>query len=170
MAKAFKKNTSLHVNEPPVQYKPKNTGDAEPNILDWLGGKRMIRTPVRSDFDLFTVGAEGIPKSSVDELAAKLGISRKSLAEDVFDLSVKTIERKDPTERLDKRTSSHALEIAKLLQHALSVFEDEEKVKRWMNNENRALKGQKPVQFLGTLTGLTMINDVLGRIEEGVYS
>jgi len=170
MAKTAKKGIPHQVNEPPVYCKSKNIGETEPNILDWLGGKRMIRTPVRSDFDLFIVGSEGIPKSSVDELAAKLGISRKSLAEDIFDLSVKTFERKSPAEKLDKRTSSHALEIAKLLQHALGVFEDEEKVRRWMNNENRALKGQKPVQFLGTLTGLTMINDILGRIEEGVYS
>lgn len=139
-------------------------------IIHWLGGKAMLPHPIRSDFDLLFAGSEGIPKSSVDELANHLGISRKSMAEDILDLSVKTLERKAPADKLDKRTSSHALEIAKLLQHAYEVFEDEEKIRRWINKENRALNGMKPLGFFDTLTGLNMVNDILGRIEEGVYS
>ena len=80
------------------------------------------------------------------------------------------MERKGPKEKLDRRTSSHALEIAKLLQHAFEVFEDEEKVKRWINKEHKALNGMKPVILFSTLTGINMVNDILGRIEEGVYS
>ena len=56
------------------------------------------------------------------------------------------------------------------MQHAFEIFQDDEKVKGWMNIENKALKGMKPVQLMDTLTGLNMINDILGRIEEGVYS
>lgn len=139
-------------------------------IIHWLGGKTTFKNPIRSDFDLFRAGSEGIPKSSVDQLANYLGVSRKSMAEDILDLSVKTLERKSPADKLDKRTSSHALEIAKIMQHAYVVFEDEEKVKQWINRENKALNGMKPLQLFDTLTGLNMVNDVLGRIEEGVYS
>jgi uncharacterized protein (DUF2384 family) len=39
-----------------------------------------------------------------------------------------------------------------------------------MNKENRALNNMKPVQLLETMTGINMVNDILGRIEEGVYS
>lgn len=56
------------------------------------------------------------------------------------------------------------------MQHAFEVFEDEEKAKQWLNRENRALNGAKPVLLLDTLTGINMVNDVLTRIEEGVYS
>jgi putative toxin-antitoxin system antitoxin component (TIGR02293 family) len=92
------------------------------------------------------------------------------MAEEILDVSVKTLERKGIEEKLDKRTSSHAVEIARLLQHAYEVFENEEKVKSWMNKENRALNNMKPVQLLETMTGINMVNDILGRIEEGVYS
>lgn len=51
------------------------------------------------------------------------------MAEDILSLSVKTLERKDKNTLLDKRTSSHVLEIAKVMQHGYAVFEDEEKVK-----------------------------------------
>ncbi len=71
---------------------------------------------------------------------------------------------------MDKRTSSHIIEIAKVVVHALAVFEDEEKIKSWLSNSNRALNNKKPINFFDTLTGLSMINDILGRIEEGVYS
>ena len=141
------------------------------NTIDrWLGGDDLVANPIVSDYDVLYSSAQGIAKASVDQLANHLGISRKSMAEDILDLSVKTLERKAPTDKLDKKTSSHALEIAKTLQHAFEVFEDAEKVKQWINKENRALNGMKPVAFFDTLTGLNMVHDVLGRIEEGVYS
>jgi len=62
------------------------------------------------------------------------------------------------------------VEIAKLLQHAYEVFRDEEKVKRWLNKENRALNNLKPVELFDTLSGLRLVDNILVRIEEGVYS
>lgn len=144
--------------------------EEEASLVHWLGGSALLENPIRSDFDLLSAGSEGIAKASVDELAARMGVSRKYMAEEILDLSVKTLERKSPADKLDKRTSSHAIEIAKLMQHAYEVFEDEEKLRRWINKENRALGGMKPVSLFGTLTGLTMVDHILGRIEEGVYS
>lgn len=141
----------------------------EKGIVRWLGGSGIIGIPIVSDYDVLMAGESGIPKQAIDHLAGYIGISRKSMA-DVFEVSIRTLERKAPTTKLDKKTSSHALEIAKVMQHAFNVFEDEEKSKMWVNRRNRALNGKKPVEFFGTLTGLSMVNDVLGRIEDGVYS
>ena len=66
--------------------------------------------------------------------------------------------------------ASHALEVAKVLQHAYEVFEDEEKVKRWVSKANRALNRKKPVELFDTLTGINIVDNLLGRIEEGIYS
>jgi putative toxin-antitoxin system antitoxin component (TIGR02293 family) len=123
-----------------------------------------------SDFEFIHLGAKGLQKEFIDVLANDLGITRKAMAEDILNVSVKTMERKTKTEKLDKRISSHALEVAKVLQHAFEVFENEEKVKRWVNKENRALNDKKPVELFDTLTGINMVNDILVRIEEGVYS
>jgi putative toxin-antitoxin system antitoxin component (TIGR02293 family) len=56
------------------------------------------------------------------------------------------------------------------MDHALDVFEDEEKVKRWISKPNRALNNTAPVKLFDTLTGINMVNAILTRIEEGVYS
>jgi putative toxin-antitoxin system antitoxin component (TIGR02293 family) len=135
----------------------------------WLGmagsGKSVI-----TEFDIIKLGSTGITRNAVNTLASFIGISRKYISENIFDISVKTLERKDNKEKLDKKTSSHAVEIARILQHGYEVFRDEEKLKHWLNKENRALNSLKPVEMFDTLSGLSIVNDVLGRIEEGVYS
>ena len=136
----------------------------------WLGIGNGNTKPVATEFDLIKLGANGITKGAINTLASFIGISRKYISENIFDVSVKTMERKDNKEKLDKKTSSHAVEIARILQHGYEVFRDEDKLKRWLNKENRALNNLKPVEMFGTLSGLSFVNDILGRIEEGVYS
>jgi putative toxin-antitoxin system antitoxin component (TIGR02293 family) len=135
------------------------------NLLDIKLGVKAV-----SDFDYIKLGQTGITKRSIDNLAQHIGMSRKNVAEQIFDISVKTLERKTSTEKLDKKISSHAVEIAKVLQHANEVFGDEEKVRQWINTKNAALNNNTPVSFFDTLTGMNMVNDILTRIEEGVYS
>lgn len=135
-----------------------------------LGGKSIVTKPIRSEFDLISLSNEGITKASLDALIGHLGISKKAFSENILDASVKTLERKKATDRLDKHTSSHVIEIARVAEHAFAVFESEEKVKRWLNAPNRALNNHKPIDLFYIPTGLKMVNDVLGRIEEGVYS
>lgn len=142
----------------------------EEGLGHWLGGAQRLQGPIRSDFDVIDAGAAGLTKASVDELAAHLGLTRKAMAEDILDVSVKTLERRRPGEKLDKKISSHALEIARVMEHAFEVFEDEERVRLWLNRENRALKGRKPIALFDTLTGINLVNNILTRIEEGVYS
>ena len=140
------------------------------SIADWLAIPPAAGRSIHSEFDLIRLGNAGVTKNAIHHLASSLGISRKEIAEDVFNISVKTLERKDTRTKLDKKTSSHAVEIAKILQHAYEVFRDKDKLKRWLNTGNKALNNLKPVALLDTLSGLTLVNDVLGRIEEGVYS
>jgi putative toxin-antitoxin system antitoxin component (TIGR02293 family) len=142
----------------------------ELNFVHLLGGKNILTTPIRSEFDIIALSNDGITKASLDALIGHLGISKKVFSENILVASVKTLERKKSTDKLDKRTSSHVIEIAKVVEHALAVFENEEKVKSWLNTANRALNNIKPIDLFYIPTGLGLVNDILGRIEEGVYS
>jgi putative toxin-antitoxin system antitoxin component (TIGR02293 family) len=139
-------------------------------IARWLGGKALVKLDIRTDFDIIRASESGITKASVDELSRSIGVSKKDMAEEILSVSVKTLERKDPSDKLDKKLSSHALEVARVMQHAYEVFEDEEKAKQWLNRANRALNSVAPIHLLDTMTGINMVNDILTRIEEGVYS
>ena len=152
----------------PIYHSSLPSGVSVAGLMGWLGSGSA--RSIKSEFDIIKLGHNGITKAEIETLAKNMGITRKAIAEDIFDLSVKTLERKSPKSLLDKKTSSHALEIARVMAHALIVFEDQEKVKRWINKPNRALNNMSPIQLFDTLTGLNLVNDILGRIEEGVYS
>lgn len=141
-----------------------------PGFIELLGGKEVVGMPIQSEFDMIALSNEGITKISVESLVSYLGISKKAFAESILDTSIKTIERKQDTDRLGKQISSMVIEIAKVIEHALAVFEDEEKVKRWLNSPIRALRYQKPIELLDTSIGIKMVDNILGRIEWGVYS
>jgi putative toxin-antitoxin system antitoxin component (TIGR02293 family) len=46
----------------------------------------------------------------------------------------------------------------------------EEKAARWLHTPNRALGGNLPLELLDTDLGSRQVEEVLGRIEHGVYS
>jgi len=142
----------------------------ELNLVYLLCGKSIITHPIRSGFDIISLSNEGITKASLDALNVHLGISKKAFAENILGITIKTLERKKSTDKLDKQISSHVIEIAKVAKHAFDVFEDEEKVKTWLNTPNRALNNIKPIDLFYIPTGLGMVDDILGRIEYGVYS
>lgn len=145
-------------------YKNTNT------LIALLGGKASVKKPVLSGFDLIALSNEGVTRKAIESLAQYIGVSQKTFAENILNISVKTVERKKPTDKLDKKISSHIIEVAKVIQHARKVFEDNDKVVSWFNKPNRALNQKQPADLLDTFTGLQMVDDILGRIEEGVYS
>ena len=46
---------------------------------------------------------------------------------------------------------------------------DEEKARRWLTRENRALGDAQPLALLDSDAGAEAVEQVLGRIEHGVY-
>ncbi len=97
-------------------------------------------------------------------------MSKKNFVEDILNISIKTLERKQDDDKLDKRTSSLVIEVARVLEHTYRVFYDKEKVQRWLSKPNNTLHGDSPLSLFSTPTGIGMVEDVLTRIEEGVYS
>jgi putative toxin-antitoxin system antitoxin component (TIGR02293 family) len=148
----------------------KTSRSQELSFVHLLGGKSIVTKPIRSEFDIIDLSNDGLTKASLDALIGHLGISKKAFSENILDASVKTLERKKSTDKLDKHTSSLVIEIAKVVEHAFAVFENEEKVKSWLSTPNKALNNIKPIDLFYMPTGLNMVNDILGRIEEGVYS
>ena len=60
--------------------------------------------------------------------------------------------------------------IADVLEHAFDVFGSDDKVKLWLNTPNGALNKARPIDLLNVPEGLSRVNDILGRIEHGIYS
>lgn len=134
-----------------------------------LGGKQFTPTVPKTILEYIQIANKGIKKHSVTRLAQLMNIPMKDMA-GLLNISYKTLGRKRDTDTLDSISSSLSIEIAETLSKGLSLFEDPDKLSRWLQKENRSLQGEKPIDFLSTPTGIKMINKLLGRIEEGIYT
>ena len=141
-----------------------------PGISELLGGVLSLNSSIKNYYDLILLSRAGISRASADSVISFSGMSKKTFVEDILNLSIKTLERKQADDKLDKRTSSLVIEVARVLEHAYQVFNEKEKVQKWLSKPNNALHGETPLSLFSTPTGIGMVEDVLTRIEEGVYS
>ncbi|WP_316738489.1 MbcA/ParS/Xre antitoxin family protein [Pedobacter aquatilis] len=141
-----------------------------PDLHDILGGNQLNQDNFKSYYDLVLLSIAGVSKATAESVISFSGMTKKNFVEDVLNLSIKTLERKKSEDKLDKRSSSIIIEVAKVLEHTYQVFDHKEKVERWLSKPNKALHGNPPLALLSTPTGIGMVEDVLYRIEEGVYS
>ena len=95
---------------------------------------------------------------SMDDLAAKLGISKA------------TLHRRKAQGRLGPEESDRVLRFARLLGKAAEVLEGEEMARRWLHAPQVGLGGAVPLDYAETEIGAREVEDLLGRIEYGVYS
>jgi putative toxin-antitoxin system antitoxin component (TIGR02293 family) len=140
------------------------------SFSDLLGGQRLLNVSISNYYDLVILSRVGISKASAESLIGFTGMSKKNFLEDILNMSIKTFERKRNTDKLDRIASSLLIEIARVLTHVYLVFFDEKTVKRWLSKPSKSLHGESPLSLFSTPTGIGMVEDVLTRIEEGVYS
>lgn len=93
-----------------------------------------------------------------EQLAAKLSISRS------------TLQRRKHAGRLSPDESDKVVRLSRLLDHAAKVFGDVEKARAWLKFPQVGLGGAVPLDYAQTEVGAREVDDLLGRIDYGVYS
>lgn len=94
----------------------------------------------------------------VTELANAVGISQRTLT------------RRKLEKKLSKFESDRLVSVSRLLTQTLELFEgDREKTVRWLRLANRGLGGRTPLEMAGTETGLREVENLIGRLENGVF-
>jgi len=112
---------------------------------------------------------EGISKSDFLGIVAMTGLNLTEFSS-LLPVTRRTIEKVKDEELLSPVVSDHILQIAALYQHGKDVFDDMESFKVWLHSPLIALGEKKPLDFMNNGTGISLINDLIGRIEYGVYS
>jgi putative toxin-antitoxin system antitoxin component (TIGR02293 family) len=93
-----------------------------------------------------------------EKLAAKLCISRS------------TLQRRKTAGRLSPDESDKVVRFSRLLRHATTVFGDVERARAWLKHPQFGLGGAVPLDYASTETGAREVENLLGRIDYGVYS
>ncbi len=94
----------------------------------------------------------------LDRLASQLGLARA------------TLHRRKTSGRLTPDESDKVVRFARLLGHAVHLFGTVEDARRWLKSPQRGLGGAVPLDYAQTEAGAREVENLLGRIDYGVYS
>jgi putative toxin-antitoxin system antitoxin component (TIGR02293 family) len=117
---------------------------------------------------------QGVVGSEAGRVARLLGITDKEMAP-LLNQSVATFHRQAKAGRLDAATSERLLLLEQLAQYGAVVFQEvghssPGKFSRWLRRPLRLLDDRPPLALLDSPTGIQLVDDLLGRIEYGVFS
>jgi putative toxin-antitoxin system antitoxin component (TIGR02293 family) len=94
----------------------------------------------------------------LERLAEKLSISRS------------TLQRRKAAGRLSPDESDKVMRFWRLLRQAANVFGGIDKAEAWLKHSQPGLGGAVPLDYAETEVGAREVENLLGRIEYGVYS
>lgn len=78
--------------------------------------------------------------------------------------------RKAANERLTVEETDKALRLGRIAEQAEGVFGAADKAHRWLREPKRALQGKTPVAYLATEAGARVVEEMLVRIEYGMFA
>jgi putative toxin-antitoxin system antitoxin component (TIGR02293 family) len=133
----------------------------------------MSRKPV--EFTGFAEAAVAFDAASARvKPAALTRLARHGYSEDeIFALVVpkRTLaRRKAADEPLTVEETDKALRLARIAVQAERVFGEPEKAHRWLRKAKRELKGETPLAYLASEAGARVVEEMLHRIEHGMFA
>jgi putative toxin-antitoxin system antitoxin component (TIGR02293 family) len=140
------------------------------SIAEVLGGRKALKKEVETALELAEVTRAGLSVSILDTVARELAVQRVAVAK-LLGISERTLSRRVTTNsRLTPTESDRIVRLARVLALAKETLGSMEKAARWLQTPNRALEGDKPFDRLDTDAGVRAVEQILGRIEYGLYS
>jgi putative toxin-antitoxin system antitoxin component (TIGR02293 family) len=111
----------------------------------------------------------GLPVQELNELQATLEVPMEKLVP-MLGISKATLHRRKAEGKLDPVESDRVVRFARLMGKAVEVMESEENARQWLTSPQFGLGGAVPLEYAETEVGAREVEDLLGRIEYGVYS
>ena len=112
----------------------------------------------------------GLPIKRLDEFQRRSGLPWNSLSR-VLRLPPRTLARRRKAGRLSAVESDRLVRIAQLFEQATSLLQgDARSAAAWFQGPCRGLGGQSPLTAAETEFGAAEVEQLLGRLEYGVFS
>lgn len=138
-------------------------------LAETLGGAPVLGEAIRSPLDWIEALENGLPPGAVDA-AIERGILTRAEA-DEFVIPRRTLShRKQKGQRLTLEESDKLSRITRLTTRAVETFSSQENAVEWLREPNGALAGQTPLDLLRSGEGAVLVEQILGRIDHGVYT
>jgi len=98
------------------------------------------------------------------------GVSLQELAE-AIGIPERTLARRRAAGRLAPEESERLLRLSSIFEKSVELFEgDVASAVHWLSAPKRALENQTPLQYARTEVGAREVENLIGRLEHGVFS
>ena len=111
----------------------------------------------------------GLPYTALESLASLLELTQRDISA-VLGAAPRTLARRKRQRRLSPIESDRLYRLARILQSAAATLGNVNKARAWLGRPNRALGGMTPLSVLDTEIGARQVEDVLTRINYGMYA
>ena len=112
----------------------------------------------------------GFSFGTLERVRKETGLPMEQLAISIG-MSPRTLTRRKKEKKLSAAESDRLVTVSRLLAQAVELFEgDKEKALRWFMQSNRALGKLTPLEMARTETGAREVENLIGRLEHGVFS
>jgi putative toxin-antitoxin system antitoxin component (TIGR02293 family) len=112
---------------------------------------------------------KGLSVTELNELQVSLDLPMEKLAAQLG-ISTATLHRRKLQGKLGPMESDRVVRFARLMAKAVEVLESEENARQWLRSPQVGLGGAVPLDYAGTEVGAREVENLLGRIEYGVYA
>jgi len=127
------------------------------------------RQPIASIHEQIGRIHAGLSFRAVQNLQKALDVPMHKLAS-VLGMSRATLHRRKIQGKIDKDESEKLVRYQRLLKKAEDVFGGGDSAREWLTNPQTGLGNAVPLDFAKTEIGAREVENLLGRIEYGVYS
>ena len=139
-----------------------------------LRSEKQLGVKIKKAKEVDSLIRKGIPFKVVEDIKEKLKLADEEIA-GILGMSVRTLSRrrhiKDKEEaRLNAVESDRLFRLVKIFALAQDVFEDKEQAIKWLHSRQFGLGKRIPLEVIQTEVGAREAEDLLMRIEHGVYS
>ncbi len=111
----------------------------------------------------------GLPVSSFTAIRHELGMTDKELAQ-VIRVPKSTLAVRKKRGRFTFEESERLYRIQRLLEKAVDVLGDRKMASKWLKEKAYGLGNVSPLEFAKTEIGAREVENLLGRMEHGVFS
>lgn len=111
---------------------------------------------------------EGFPMKEFRLLQELLKISEEELGR-YLGISPATLHRRKKTGHLETPESERVVRFARLFGIIMEVLETEEATREWLKTANPGTAGEAPLSYADTEFGAREVENLIGRIDHGVF-
>lgn len=139
-----------------------------------LRSEKQLGIKIKKAKEVDNLIRKGIPFKVVEDIKERLKLADEEIA-GILGMSVRTLSRrrhiKDKEDaRLNAIESDRLFRLVKIFALAQDVLEDKEQAIKWLHSRQFGLGKRIPLEVIQTEVGAREAEDLLMRIEHGVYS